>query len=110
MEQWPLQLVFHWQQIHSWFRSIASPESFEERKRLTTVQNQYKSNSLKYYSDATLTILNSLNNPIIRVNFVNAFPISLSDITFDTKMSADDIVYASATFVFDYHQFIPINA
>jgi len=99
-----------WQQIHSWFRSIASPESFEERRRLTTVQNQYKSNSLKYYSDATLTILNSLNNLIIRVNFVNAFPISLSDITFDTKMSADDIVYASATFVFDYHQFIPINA
>ena len=56
------------------------------------------------------TILNSLNNPIIRVNFVNAFPVSLSDIIFDTKMSADDIVYASATFVFDYHQFIPINA
>jgi hypothetical protein len=95
-----------WQQIHNWFRSIASPEGFGERKRLSDAQNQYKSGSgPKAYSDATLTVLNNLNNPIVRVKFFNVFPISLSDIQFDTKMSADDIVYATATFVFDYHNF-----
>jgi hypothetical protein len=95
-----------WQQLHNWFRSIASPEGFGERKRLSEAQNQYKSgNGPKVYSDATLTVLNNLNNPVVRVKFVNVFPISLSDIQFDTKMSADDIVYASASFVFDYHNF-----
>ena len=94
-----------WQQIHNWFRSIASPESFGERKRLSDAQNQYKSYGQKGYSDATLTVLNNLNNPVIRVKFINVFPISLSDIQFDTKMTADDIVYATATFVFDYHNF-----
>lgn len=95
-----------WQQIHSWFRSIASPVNFEERNRLTDMQNQYKtSKGLRSYGDATLTVLNNLNNPVVRVKFVNIFPISLSDIQFDTKMTADDIVYATATFVFDYHEF-----
>ena len=94
-----------WRQIYDWFRSIAAPESFSERKRLTDIQNQNRSGGLKNYGDATLTVLNNLNNPTLRVRFVNAFPISLSDIQFDTKMTADDIVYATATFVFDYHLF-----
>jgi hypothetical protein len=94
-----------WRQIHDWFRSIAAPESFSERKRLTDIQNQYRIGGLPNYGDGILTVLNNLNNPILRVKFVNAFPVSLSDIEFDTKMSADDIVYATATFVFDYHTF-----
>ena len=94
-----------WQQIHNWFRSIASPEGFEERKRLSNAQNQYKAYGQKSYSDATLTVLNNLNNPVVRVRFFNVFPISLSDIQFDTKMTADDIVYGSATFMFDYYNF-----
>lgn len=97
-----------WQQLHAWFRSIASPESFDERKRLTSQQNQYHNNKLNQYSDATLTVLNNLNNPVLRVKFTNVFPVSLSDINFDTKMTADDIIYSTATFVFDYHTFEPV--
>ncbi len=59
------------------------------------------------YSDATLTILSSLNNPIARVEFTNMFPVSLSDIFFDTKQSADDIITADATFVYDQFKIIP---
>jgi hypothetical protein len=94
-----------WQQLHRWFRSIASPEGFEERKRLSELQNQYKAQAYKNYSDATLTVLNNLNNPTLRVHFYNVFPTSLSDITFDTTSSADDIVTADASFNFDYFDF-----
>jgi len=82
--------------------------SFDERKRLTSLQNRYtrtERTALKNYSDATLTVLNNLNNPKLRVRFVNAFPISLSDLQFDTKMSADDIMTATATFTYDYFEF-----
>lgn len=97
-----------WQNIHSWFRSIASPESFNERNTLTERQNIYKSNRLKNYSDATLTVMSALNNPIIRVQFINMFPVSLSDIDFDTTLSADTIITADATFAFDYFNFLPL--
>jgi hypothetical protein len=98
-----------WRQLHDWYRSIASPESFQERKRLTDIQNAYQSNRLKNYSDATLTVLSSLNNPILRIQYINVFPITLSDIIFDTAQSADDIITADAVFVFDYFNFVPLN-
>jgi hypothetical protein len=95
-----------WQDIHSWFRSIASPEGFSERNRLSDMQNQFSKNKQKNYSDATLTILSGLNNPLLRIQFFNAFPTSLSGIEFDTTKSADTIITASANFRFDYFNFI----
>ena len=94
-----------WQEMYNWFRSFASPDGTDERNRLTAIQNSYKSQGLKQMSDATLTILNNLNNPIIRVQFTNMFPVSLSDLQFDTKMSADDIITADVNFVYEQFTF-----
>jgi hypothetical protein len=94
-----------WQELHTWFRSIASPESWDERKRLSALQNKLGSTRPSYYSDATLTILSALNNPLIRVKFINVFPITLSDIQFDSAQSADDIMSSDAVFMFDYFNF-----
>jgi hypothetical protein len=98
-----------WRELHNWFRSIASPEGFEERNRLTELQNKLRSSRMKSYSDGTLTVLSSLNNPILRVQFKNMFPITLSDIIFDSTQSADDIISADAVFVFDSFDFIEIT-
>jgi hypothetical protein len=95
-----------WQDLHSWFRAMASPEGFSERNRLSEIQNQYTKTMKKSYSDATLTVLSNLNNPTLRVQFFNVFPISLSSIQFDTKESADNIITADATFRFDYFNFL----
>lgn len=97
-----------WQNLYDWFRSFASPDGTDERNLKTSLQNQYNKQDKRQYSDATLTVLNNLNNPVVRVQFTNVFPVSLSDITFDTRMSADDIITADATFVYDEFKFIPI--
>ena len=96
-----------WQELHSWFRSIASPESYEERKRLSSLQDKLvgSSKAPSYYSDATLTVLSALNNPILRIRFINVFPITLSDIQFDSAQSADNTMTADAVFMFDYFNF-----
>ena len=93
-----------WKDLHSWFRSIASPKGTDERNRLSVLQSN-RTTGPKVYSDATLTVLSALNNPLFRVRYYNCFPISLSDIEFDTKSSADDILTGSATFMFDYFDF-----
>ena len=102
------EALVSWQNLHDWFRSFASPDGTEERNLKTRLQNEYTRQDKKQYSDATLTVLNNLNNPVIRVQFTNVFPVSLSDITFDTRMSADDIITGDATFVFDEFKFIPV--
>jgi len=98
-----------WQELHTWFRSIASPDSYEERKRLQAGYAQ-RGNKPSYYSDGTLTVLSSLNNPLLRVNFYNMFPITLSDIIFDSSQSADDIISADCTFMFDYFDFVDVSS
>jgi len=99
----------NWQELHQWFREIASPESFAERKRLQSLAPQ-KGLKPSYYSDGTLTVLSALNNPILRVEFKNMFPTSLSDVTFDSSQSADDIITADATFKFDFFNFVDVSS
>jgi hypothetical protein len=93
-----------WQDLYLWFRSIASPAGTNERNRLSALQSA-RTTGPKVYSDATLTVLSALNNPLFRVRYYNCFPISLSDIQFDTKQSADDIITADGIFMFDYFDF-----
>ena len=95
-----------WRELHTWFRSIASPESYAERKTLSQLQNQFNTKKSTSYSDATLTVLSALNNPIVKVQFYNVFPLSLSDIQFDTMSSADTIPTAEASFMYDYYEIV----
>jgi hypothetical protein len=95
-----------WMDLHNWMRSIASPEGFNERNRLT--EQQSKRGTFKNYSDATLTVLSNLNNPIGNFYFYNAFPTALSDIEFNTTESADNIVTGTASFLFEYYNFVSV--
>lgn len=98
--------VQSWKNIYYWFQSIASPKGFDERNTLANIQNAYKQSKLTSYSDAVLTVLSNLNNPILRVHLVGLFPINLSDIQFDTTLSADHIITADATFICEYFEFV----
>ena len=91
-----------WKNIHDWFRSIAAPTGFEERNFRAAIQNQFNQTKLTSYSDAELTILTNLNNPSLRIHLHTLFPVSLSDIQFDTTLSADHIITADATFMVEY--------
>lgn len=98
--------LLSWKNIMDWFYSIANPDGFEKRDGL----NDYKETrtpNLRHLSDATLTVLSNLNNPIVRIEFVNVFPTTLSDLTFDTQQSADTIMTAHASFRYDYYKIIP---
>lgn len=91
----------NWVQLYDWFRVFGSPKSMADRKTQLELQGG------KLYSDATLTVLSALNNPIVSVNFFNAFPISLNDIQFDTTLSADTIVTGGASFMYSHYEIVP---
>ena len=98
-----------WQEIYNWFRSFASPDGTNERNTLSNLAGQKKFGTKKpYLSDATLTIMSALNNPLVRVQFTNMFPVSISDLQFDTKSSADDIMVGTANFVYEQFKFLPV--
>jgi len=92
-----------WRDIYTWFLAIASPEGTQQSNSLTELTS--KRNVLKNYCDGTLTILSALNNSLINVRFINMFPVSLSDINFDTSSSAETILTATVTFRYEYFKF-----
>ena len=95
-----------WNELYKWLLAMGSPKSINERTRLNQLQNDYTTGN-SYYSDATLTIMSALNNPLLRVNYHRMFPLSISDIKFDTQKSADTIITATASFQYEYFDITP---
>jgi len=90
-----------WNELYKWLLAIGSPKGTEDRVLQNALQNR-NTTTKSYYSDATLTILTNLNNPNVKINFQRMFPVSLSDIKFDTELSADTILTATASFRYEY--------
>jgi len=94
-------------EIQNWMRGIGFPESLQEIYRWqnqddpTNYPSNYKyENELNLYSDGTLAIYNSSDNPQFKVVFENLFPYSLSPLNFDSQST--DVQYLSATVNFKY--------
>jgi len=90
-----------WKDLYKWFISIADPDGFEQRDGALGKQNEH-------LSDATLTILSGLNNPILRIQFRNIFPLTMSDLNFDSKESADTIMTCKATFRYESYNYLTV--
>jgi hypothetical protein len=93
-----------WLEIHDWLRAMTFPTEFEEYQKLGKL-NQFatrKGGNFPQFSDATVTLLSSANNPIYRISYKDAFPVSLSGFTLSTTDTPDSIITADATFRFTY--------
>jgi hypothetical protein len=82
-------------EIHNWIIGLGHPDNLNQYKTL----NQ----GAGIYSDGSLVILSSNNNPKVRIGFQNLFPLSLSPLTFDTTQT--DIEYLEAEVTFRYLKF-----
>ena len=91
-----------WKNIYDWFLTMADPDGFEKRDGSKELQK------LKHFSDATLTILSGLNNPILRIQYTNVFPLSINSIQFDTTQSSDTILTARATFRYQSYKYLTV--
>jgi hypothetical protein len=80
-----------WTTIYNWMKELSSVEASYIERRATRKQ-------------ATLTVMSNLNNPKMRVKYVNVWPTSITDLQFDTTLSADSHMTASATFRYDYFE------
>jgi hypothetical protein len=92
-----------WLEIHDWIRAMTFPKEFAEYTNLRNLNPNRSLNLPPQYSDASLTLLSSHNNPLYRFKFHELFPTSLSTFVVSTTESADNTVTADATFRFSYY-------
>ena len=100
--------------LHNWMVGIGFPEKREQFRTFRDITSNTPASGKtptvdtigrttadrSMYSDAFLQILSNKNNPIVEVNFENAFPISLSALDF--SQAATDVEYMVATAEFAY--------
>jgi len=91
--------------IYDWLVGMGFPELHEQYKKFLSdnINSLVTTPAMASYSDAVLTILNSANNAIRTVNFVDLLPVSLGSITFQS--TTDNTVYLIGTASFDYNYY-----
>ena len=90
-------------EIYNWIRALGYPESVEEikdwQKKDFDIAQPDKSTE-SFYSDATLEILTSTQNPNFKIKFQDMWPTNLSTLEFDA--TDEDISYLTADVTFKY--------
>ena len=81
-------------EIYDWMSGLTHPKSFDQYKALASSEEGI-------YSDASLIILDSRQNPGIEVVFRDVFPISLGQISLDT--TSPNISYPTCQITFEHN-------
>ena len=91
--------------IYNWIVALGFPESYSQYTTLLSNDNVQYNELAKNYSDATLQILDSNNNPIRTVTFYDVFPTTLETLTFASTNEGVNYLVGSATFKFGLYRF-----
>lgn len=89
----------NYKEIYDWIVSMGVPSRGDQWGQLGTRASvfdgdKYQSN----FSDASLIILNSNNNPVVRLNFQDLFPISIEGLDFDLTTAGMEYFIGIASF------------
>ena len=115
----------NYKELHDWILGLGFPQNHDQFKNLlgtgsdrfpgTTSSTAATGTSIKQppvegaiYSDATLTVLNSKNNPNTEIRFQNVYPISLGSLSYDIKANDVDYLQVSATFNYMYYEIVQL--
>ena len=92
----------NYMEIYNWIRGLGFPESLEEIYNLqrTGKIDQPLDKVMNIFSDGTLQVLTSHQNPNFKVVFQDLWPYSLSTLQFDA--TSEDIQYFTADVSFKY--------
>ena len=90
-----------WLEIHDWIRAMTFPKEYAEYRNLPRLSGKQE-NNFPQFSDATITLLSSKNNPIYNFKIYDCFPTSLSTFVMSALDSPETVMTADATFRFAY--------
>lgn len=108
--------MVNYRELLEWLVALGFPNSYDEYPGFAGSRlNQFPFRKGPYgeteavaYSDGTLTILDSANNPKTRILFKDLFPVSVEALDFDVTSSAVDYFVGIASFKYRTFEIEPI--
>ena len=105
----------NYRELYAWLRGLGFPERHKEfsdyiksQDYRTATTNKRNKEAVAQVSDATLFVLDSNNNPNVRIQFKDAFPISLSGLDFDIANGTGDYFIGIAAFKYRIYDIEPV--
>ena len=103
-------------EMYRWLIALGFPENYSQFQTFTQnrpsrfpfVTKTSGKEEVLAYSDGTLTILDSTNNPKVNIIFKNMFPISLQALDFDIASSTVEYFTAIASFKYTIFEVQPL--
>lgn len=92
-------------EIHNWLKGLGKPQNF---KQYSDLQDKPKWTGEGIYSDISVMILSSTKMTNYEVVYVDAYPVFLSDLIFNTFEENVNYITASATFKYTYFDIVNI--
>lgn len=92
-----------WFEIYTWLRAMAFPANFDEYKNLDKRIAAWAA-KMPQFSDAVLTVMDSKQNPKIRVKYYNCFPTTLTDLLFSAANGPNEPMTVDAHFRYDLYE------
>lgn len=87
-------------EIHNWIRALGKPENFNQYKE---IQNKPIASGDGIYSDISLMVLSSTKMANYEIVYIDAYPVMLSDLQFNTVDTDVNYITASSTFEYTYY-------
>ena len=101
----------NYKELYDWMVGLGFPENYEQSTAFTQKQEyrfpDVSPDTLKglgQHSDATLTLLDSNNNPKINIKFIDAFPTSLQGMDFEISTGQTDYMVGVAMFAYTRYE------
>lgn len=95
----------NYKELYDWLTGLGFPENHQQftdfintQEYRTALSSKNKKESIAQVSDATLFVLDSNNNPNVKITFIDAFPTSLEGLDFDISQGAGDFFVGIAGF------------
>ena len=113
----------NYREVHDWLKGLSFPENHTQFQNLLSEGSDRMPSSQSrgiqtesgktmpatpdaaIYSDATLTILTSKNNPSLEVRFRDVYPKSISAVQLTTQDAEVNYLVADVTFGYKYYEF-----
>ena len=92
--------------LYNWIIALGFPESYEQYINQQSGDTTAYSDLAKNYSDATLIILDSNNQPVQTVQFYDVFPTNISSMQFASTNEDVQYITGSVTFRFGWYKLL----
>ena len=102
------ETLANYREIFNWLVNIGSPSDHTQFNKLKRADGVDMTGDRNLYSDIIITILSSKNNPLIRTTMHDAFPLSLSGLTYTTQETDAVYLTADVTFAYTHYEFLAL--